>query len=577
MSNDAANIQQYHITLLVVDDNGELNRFFCHFFHLLGLHVLSASSYTEACEILALDYDIDILLIDHDLGDGEGFNLLNRLKKTEMTRMQAIMISSIDDATFIQRCFDAGASDYVAKPVHLHLLRLKVESLLETTILHKKLLRQNSELERWLKFTEHEKDVARFTFDKLLENHHEPLDAVEAFSRPCSSLNGDFVMCRRAPNGNIFCILADATGHGLAATICIMPVVTVFGTMVGKGFGLAQIVLEINRKLLAETSIDKFVAALVVEVDLTRAVLSVWNGGLPTAFWMDDHGQQLHSFASRHMALGILDDEEFDVHTQTIPLPAEGYFFACTDGVIEQRDTAGKSFGKQGLQDVLGRGNSDALIKTLMETLTVHAGRENFDDDVSVCVMAARKLQRLRRQDDSRSWLRGLETVSPFSWHIRLCGQHLSRHALPAKVNHYLQTLGLPEGLCKTIFTVISELVSNALDHGILRLDSQIKDRAEGFMEYIELRQQQLVRLTDTDYIELGIQLEQLAWGSQLQIEVCDSGPGYDMENSIDMHDQPTYYGRGLDLVSRLFDELEILPPGNIARARINLLGEPCG
>ena len=47
------------------------------------------------------------------------------------------------------------------------------------------------------------------------------------------------------------------------------------------------------------------------------------------------------------------------------------------------------------------------------------------------------------------------------------------------------------------LFLVLAELVSNAIDHGVLGLDSSIKREPDGFQRYLQQRQERLVALTE--------------------------------------------------------------------------------
>jgi serine phosphatase RsbU (regulator of sigma subunit)/anti-sigma regulatory factor (Ser/Thr protein kinase) len=561
------------VTMLIVDDDGNLNNFFCLYFSDMGFNILSETSFASARRLLEINTAIDVVLLDQNLGDGLGYDLLGSINRTPGSRTQVIMVSSNEDEKFIEECFAAGASDYVTKPVNLVLLKLKVEALLDNILLNKKVIAQNYQLEKLLNYAEREKEVARFTFERLLQNNHDAIDGIQLLMQPCTSLSGDFCMCKQAPTGNIFCIIADATGHGLSAAITIMPVATVFGSMVNKGFSLPQIVLEINRKLLNETPADRFVAALVLEVDLMRGEFSVWNGGMPTAYWMSGDGQQLHDFDSRNMALGILSDDMFDANVAVIALPEDGFFFACSDGLLEQKNTQGRAYGKAALQQILGGMPVEQLLKNVLAEVAGHAGKDAFDD-VSLCIIDARKMAERRDQEDNRAWLRGLVDVEPFSLRLKLCGQHLIHQELPPLANQYLLNMGLPQRVCKKIFTGIAELVSNAIDHGLLGLNSSMKETEGNFVNYFEARQQRLQHLTHHDFVELYIEFQQDRWCSILQIEVRDSGKGYQLEDALS-NGTSLFSGRGLGLISHIFDEIEVLPPGNITRAKLNVIKEP--
>lgn len=112
------------------------------------------------------------------------------------------------------------------------------------------------------------------------------------------------------------------------------------------------------------------------------------------------------------------------------------------------------------------------------------------------------------------------------------------------------------------IETVLAELYTNALDHGVLKLDSIGKDSSQGFASFYRLRKKKLALLKKGFiHIELDCFFEH--GGGYLQIGVKDSGRGFDYSNKnsqINLHaktDMPIMpHGRGLTLARSLCDSL---------------------
>jgi two-component system, HptB-dependent secretion and biofilm response regulator len=299
--------------ILVVDDDVILNGLFCSFLESKGMIAHPVFSLKEAVAFLSVKETIDLVLLDYQLGDGLGMELLEQEVFSDYKKSPpVIMISSNEDPDFLERCFDGGVSDYVIKPVNLSLLSLKVKSLLSSLELHNLVLSQKQELEKYKRDSQREEAIAKFTYEYILRQNNNEIPGVYTWLKSYSSFSGDMTLARLAPNGNLYFMLADATGHGLSAAITIMPVVSIFNSMVSKGFHIQQIVTEINKKVLRDSPDDRFVAAIVIELHREKGELSVWNGGMPTAYWHSD-GELLREFASRNMAFGILEDDLFEI------------------------------------------------------------------------------------------------------------------------------------------------------------------------------------------------------------------------------------------------------------------------
>jgi hypothetical protein len=83
------------------------------------------------------------------------------------------------------------------------------------------------------------------------------------------------------------------------------------------------------------------------------------------------------------------------------------------------------------------------------------------------------------------------------------------------------------------ITVVISELYNNALEHGLLELDSGIKLLPGGFDDYLRLRE---VRLASLEKGYINVEIEQIGINERqmLLIHVIDSGNGFNYHEKLD-------------------------------------------
>ena len=102
----------------------------------------------------------------------------------------------------------------------------------------------------------------------------------------------------------------------------------------------------------------------------------------------------------------------------------------------------------------------------------------------------------------------------------------------------------------ETLYTVIAELWNNALDHGVLALNSALKQSAEGFEAYYAEREKRLAELQE-GHVTFLFSFHQVYPRSYLEIVVEDSGQGFVGES--DDHLLPLS-GRGLSLIRQLCD-----------------------
>lgn len=561
------NLEQKISRVLVVDDDEMLNLLLCTFLNSKGLEALSATSVKGAREILQGDVAIDVLLLDYQLGDGVGMDLLEpNLVATYINLPPVVMISANDEPEFLEQCFSGGVNDYIIKPINLSLLALKVEALIKSIGMQHLISNQKEALENFKAEAEREERIAKFTYEYLLRQNSYNYQGVEVWLKSFSAFSGDMALVKKSPSGNLYFILADATGHGLAAAITILPVVTIFNSMVSKGFHIQKIVSEINRKLVTDTPADRFVAAVVIEINPFKRALHIWNGGMPAALWISQ-GRITHQFRSTHMALGILNENMFDASVITVDLPQDGFIFAHSDGLTEQENAQQEPFSNARLFNLIAQ-QPPSLISELSQWLFNHAGTQNYSDDVSACIIQP-ALVFNDLSDSAVPMNHQVPSITNmFEWSVKLSGHQLERCEIPPLCNHFLDQVGVDHYLCQKIFAVLTEMVSNALDHGVLGLSSAIKEKPNGFIEYFYQREERLKTLSDDDFIKISIQWQPAETQGRIVVEVEDSGAGYvptAASNEVATH----YTGRGTKLIAQLTESVEIIAPGNKIRASI--------
>jgi len=547
--------------ILVVDDDFILNQLFSSYLLAKGFDVVSAESLAAAEEVLRSRADIDLVLLDYQLEDGFGIELLAEARLTSYASTPSfIMISVNEDADFLEQCFEKGIADYVIKPVNLSLLALKVRSIFNAIKLQRLTVAQNQALAAYKYNAEQEASIAKFTYEYLLRQNIKNIPGIQVESRSHSAFSGDIALAKVSPTGDVYFLLADATGHGLSAAITIMPMVSVFNTMVSKGFHLHQIITEMNHKLVSDTPDDRFVAAVIFELNPTKHTLSVWNGAMPAAYWVND-GRIAHRFESLNMALGILDDDLFEANVETIALPGAGFLFACSDGLIEQENASEQQFSKARLEQLLEQKQN--MTQAIFDELEAHTGAGAYTDDVSLCFLRPDLLFKEELILDRQEIGGGLkDEAGEFTWRLRVSGGLLETCEVAPLCNSFLQSLKFNQQYCQKVFSLIAEMVSNALDHGILGLSSELKEQDMGFLVYMSEREQRLQQLTADDFVEIELEWVAAESTPYLKISCLDSGAGY-LPKSRAPTAELQFSGRGLDLIRQLARSVIVTPPGN--------------
>jgi len=147
-------LNQLDPTILIVDDDASIRFALTEALRSWDYDSRAAGTIAEAVSMFDDDPPA-VVLLDIDLPDGSGIDLLERIKIDNADTI-VIMITGNVGMPNVLAAFRAGAHDFVGKPVRLEELRLTIKNALETRALRREVQR-----------TRRERSSA-FTFDQIL-------------------------------------------------------------------------------------------------------------------------------------------------------------------------------------------------------------------------------------------------------------------------------------------------------------------------------------------------------------------------------------------------------------------------
>ncbi len=206
---------------------------------------------------------------------------------------------------------------------------------------------------------------------------------------PAQRFSGDIVLAQRAPDGRLFALLADATGHGLGAAVSVLPAVAEFYRAVATSPTPGELVALLNNVLQESLPIGRFVAAALVCVDSAAGLAHVWVGGTPDVLCLDAYGEVRQRFASNALPLGIDTLTPEAAACDSSPLAAGDQVLIFSDGLLEAMGEGGAQFGYAGVEAALRGGAPGARLDQLEREIARHCGSAAPHDDVSLLLISA--------------------------------------------------------------------------------------------------------------------------------------------------------------------------------------------
>ncbi|RKS16410.1 response regulator receiver domain-containing protein [Pseudomonas sp. WPR_5_2] len=538
------------LTILIAEDSAADRMLLSSIVRRQGHQVLTAANGAEAVEAFRQQRP-QLVLMDAMMPVMDGFEAARQIKELAgETLVPIIFLTSLSESEALARCLEVGGDDFLAKPYNQVILAAKIKAMDRLRRLQATVLQQRDQIARHHDYLLNEQRVAKAVFDKVAHSGCLNAPNIRYLQSPYALFNGDLLLAAFTPSGDMHVLLGDFTGHGLPAAVGAMPLAEVFYGMTAKGYGLAETLREMNAKLKRILPVDMFCCATLLCLSFQRRSVEVWNGGMPDGYLHSIATGERTPLTARHLPLGVLSPQTFDDRTEVFPMALGDRVFLLSDGVIDTCDANDQLFGVQRLQQVFAANRQpDALFEEIEQALRDFRGEAR--DDVSMVEISLLDPAHLSPpvpvySDSGQS--------CPLDWSVsfEFRAATLKRfNPLPYLLQLLLEVHGL-RAQSGALYSVLAELYSNALEHGVLGLDSSLKRDLAGFARYYQQRNSRLDGLQD-GYVRVHLEVTPQDEGGCLVIRVEDSGVGFDVDRVMERPIDPVRLsGRGVSLIRQL-------------------------
>ncbi|MFL0809631.1 MAG: fused response regulator/phosphatase [Agarilytica sp.] len=553
--------------ILIVDDH-EYNRELLTFIlEDEGYEFSVATNGVEACDAVRNDSGIDMILMDVSMPEMDGIEATSIIKKEQSDHfIPIIFVTALHDTDELAKCLDAGGDDFVPKPINESVLLAKIKAHGRTRELTMSLHEANKKLEYHKQTMDREHAIVERIFDRGAQRIKTECVNVKTYSSPMSMFNGDIVLEAPSPSGGVYILVGDFTGHGLAASIGTLPVTEIFYRLSKEQASIGLIAKEINRSLVDLLPETMFFCAAICYLDNLGKNFSLWAGGMNDLMRLNQKEQKIEKVQSEHMPLGILSEEEFDDTVTLFELEKSEHLFIYTDGVNEASNDSSEEFGLGGIERVLLSGK-DNLLEVLIDEVHEFQGEAQNDDITLVEVLSGKLEHKNKENGEVVDIQESFHVADSFPWKftMRLEGEELRNSRIVDQIMDFVSRIHGIELHREKIFTLVSELYSNALEHGVLGLKSELKESADGFEEYYRLRGERLENIQG-HFIDLDFTFNKNE-PNNVELTITDSGKGFDYRNMMKkLEENADPFGRGIPLLKHLCSELDYTNEGKTVR-----------
>ncbi len=384
--------------LLVVDDERISRAVLARTIESAGHACRQASGGAEALALI--DERLPALvLLDYAMPGGlNGAEVCERLRAhadPAVAQLPVIMLTGMVGDEQEVRCLEAGANDFVTKPVNAAVLQARINTQLRLHALRRQLEQQNHELADWRAELERDLEAARATQQTIIPQSLPPLPGwdLAAHYQPVIQVGGDIYDWLRLPDGRLFFWIADATGHGASAALLTALAKLLFRHAAALSASPAEILRAVNTDFRASFKGRSMLTAMGVALDPGTGALTMAGAGHPPLLVARNGRGNLDAVRSQCPPLGLQENlaaSESDVQLA----PGEG-FFLFTDGFYDVVAAGGSRMefgafeqcvrGVPVIADGAARcaGAAGGLLTQVLGCLHKYSGGEPFADDLA--------------------------------------------------------------------------------------------------------------------------------------------------------------------------------------------------
>jgi len=210
---------------------------------------------------------------------------------------------------------------------------------------------------------------------------------LEAMTRPCRTVGGDFYDAFEDNQGNITIVVADASGKGIGAALLVSTFQAALHTYVEFGLPLPEIAAKLNRIFYEDSIASSFVTCVLASLDVHTGTLRYVNAGHNSPLLLNPAREflELHTGG---IPLGMIPDTPFE--EGRISLGKGDFLVMYTDGLTEAMDPSGALYGEERMRSHLTRLIKKALpeiSRVVCEDVVAYTGTASQTDDMTLLML----------------------------------------------------------------------------------------------------------------------------------------------------------------------------------------------
>jgi len=567
MENQITNAMDCILTALIVDDEAT-NRFvLSRILRKQGYKVIESENGQQAVAEFNKERP-DIVFMDVLMPVMDGYEATRQIKELAGDDfIPVIFLTALSSDDDLEKAILSGGDEFISKPYEIRKLQSKIFSLERTREAYRRIKSLKLSLEQ-------DNQLARELFQREILQKNHASKIIKSYFDNTEKHNSDIYLVEATPANGLNILLGEFNVKGLSAVLAALPITDIFRTMTGKGFSIHEILNNLNKKICQLLPQTVELSLVCLSIDHHIRQIAIVNYDMPTVLiYGDKQNKLIHQINPQPTRFGRNQNLDTKTDIQYI-YPSDINHIIFYNQYVDENLCCTPEIESDSVQELIAeKSGEDTLFSFIEDTLNQTIECVQPKDSMSLVAIPLQneltnsivvEKKYFSEENVSQFGINKIQYTDSVSFSLNISGRNLvDIDPIPMLIN-FLQSIGNIDDHQNSLYTIFTELYVNALDHGILGLNSDLKSAVDGFANYFKQREILLADLTSGS-ISIDLDLEKNEKMNRLNISVKDTGTGFDASlfNFNDIKSSNMFSGRGIMLVNGLCEKTIIHPPGN--------------
>ncbi|MDD2999656.1 MAG: SpoIIE family protein phosphatase, partial [Candidatus Riflebacteria bacterium] len=384
-----------------------------------GGKIFLASSAFEAFEYIGIvesekNSEVDLILMDIMMPETNGIEAIRVIRKRpEYQDIPIVVVSARSETHDLVEAFEAGAVDYVTKPINELELMARIRSMLrlksetehrklhegELELLAKQLEEKNQKLSAILEELREDLEAAGHMQRSLLPDKRISVPGVDFswYYEPCENIGGDILNFMPLGDGKVAMFILDVSGHGIQSAMLAVTVHRMLSAWEGENSILrmpdgsprapAEVANELNAEFMLHRNNFQYFTMIYGLLDLRAKTLCYCRAG-HTPLLLQRSDGFIKICEEGNLPIGLTEDCRYDQFTLTLS-PGDRVIL-YSDGITEARRSRSEFFGEERFYELLKQTRElsvDRAIQVVVADVKNWLGKIKPPDDITMLLI----------------------------------------------------------------------------------------------------------------------------------------------------------------------------------------------